>query len=232
MNRKPTEAERKASKTLITGIADSLGMTLMNPDKVQSRHDYNMYVFTYESLFTEIPMEIVVETSYYQSVYPVEEHEVGSFVGKFCMDNGITLPIPFAAANVVMNVQSLNRTFIDKVFAVCDYRIQDMQDRDSRHLYDICKILGKIKMDEALDKLIDEVREDRMFSKNNPSAQLEYNIPEMLQEIIRSRFYESDYRNITQKLLYEDIDYDFVVKNGIAIVAQSDIFLYKRQPIK
>ena len=232
MNRKPTEAERKASKTLITGIADSLGMTLMNPDKVQSRHDYNMYVFTYESLFTEIPMEIIVETSYYQSVYPVEEREVGSFVGKFCADNGITLPIPFEAANVVMNVQSLNRTFIDKVFAVCDYRIQDMQDRDSRHLYDICKILGNIKMDEALDKLIDEVREDRMFSKNNPSAQLEYNIPEMLQEIIGSRFYESDYRNITQKLLYEDIDYDFVVKNGIAIVAQSDIFLYKRQPIK
>ena len=53
----------------------------------------------------------------------------------------------------------------------------------------------------------------------------------MLQEIIGSRFYESDYRNITQKLLYEDIDYDFVVKNGIAIVAQSDIFLYKRKPI-
>lgn len=27
-------------------------------------------------------------------------------------------------------------------------------------------------------------------------------------EIIRSRFYESDYKNVTQKLLYEDISYD------------------------
>ena len=27
-------------------------------------------------------MEIIVETSYYQTVYPAEKHEVGSFVGE------------------------------------------------------------------------------------------------------------------------------------------------------
>ena len=228
MNRKPTEGERKTSKELIVSIADSLGMTLMNPDKIRSRHDYNMYVFTYESLFAQMPMEIIIETSYYQTVYPVEKHEVGSFVGKFCGEHGITLPIPFEATTVVMNVQSLKRTFVDKIFAICDYRIQDMQDRDSRHLYDICKLLSKIELNDELDALIDDVRDDRMFSKNNPSAQLEYNIPDMLKEIIQSRFYESDYRNITQKLLYEDIDYDYAVDNGIAVVARSDIFEYKK----
>ena len=229
MNRKPTESERKVSKELIVSIADSLGMTLMNPDKIRSRHDYNMYVFTYESLFAQIPMEIIIETSYYQTVYPVEKHEVGSFVGRFCVDREITLPIPFEAATVQMNVQSLKRTFVDKVFAICDYRIQDMQERDSRHLYDICKLLSQIELNNELDALIDEVRDDRIFSKNNPSAQLEYNIPDMLKEIIQSRFYESDYRNITQKLLYEDIDYDYAVENGIAIVAESDVFFYKKK---
>ena len=228
MNRKPTESERKVSKELIVSIADSLGMTLMNPDKIRSRHDYNMYVFTYESLFAPIPMEIIIETSYYQTVYPVEKHEVGSFVDKFCVDREITLPIPFEAATVQMNVQSLMRTFVDKVFAICDYRIQDMQDRDSRHLYDICKLLSQIELNNELDALIDEVRDDRMFSKNNPSAQLEYNIPDMLKEIIQSRFYESDYRIITQKLLYEDIDYDYAVENGIAVIAKSDVFEYKK----
>ena len=228
MNRKLTEGERKTSKELIVSIADSLGMTLMNPDKIRSRHDYNMYVFTYESLFTQRSMEIIIETSYYQTVYPVEKHEIGSFVGKFCEERGITLPIPFDAATVVMNVQSLKRTFVDKIFAICDYRIQDMQDRDSRHLYDICKLLSKIELNDELDALIDDVRDDRMFSKNNPSAQLEYNIPDVLNEIIQSRFYESDYRNITQKLLYEDIDYDYAVENGIAVVAKLDIFEYKK----
>ncbi len=38
-----------------------------------------------------------------------------------------------------------------------------------------------------VDKLIDMVRDDRMQSKNNPSAQLEYIIPDMLKEIIRIR---------------------------------------------
>ena len=71
-----------------------------------------------------------------------------------------------------MNVQSIERTFIDKVFAICDYRIQNMQDRASRHLYDICKLLPVIKMDLKLDELIDTVRNDRMHSKNNPSAVL------------------------------------------------------------
>ena len=229
MNRKPTQTERKASKEHIVEIAKSLGMELTNPDQIKSRYDYKMYVFNYDSLFSEKPMEIIVETSYYQTVYPAEKHEVGSFVGKFCKDNGISLPIPFEAATVIMNVQSLERTFIDKIFAICDYRIQNMQDRDSRHLYDICKLLPVIKMDLKLDELIDTVRKDRMHSKNNPSAQLEYNIPEMLKEIISSRFYEPDYRNVTQKLLYEDISYDYAIENGIAVVAESEVFLYKKK---
>ena len=232
MNRKPTESERKASKELIVQIAESLGMTLGNPDKIRSRYDYNKYVFKYMSLFVSMPVEIIIETSYYQTAYPVEKHEVGSFVGRFCEEKGIDLPIPFKAAKVYMNVQSIRRTFVDKVFAICDYRIQNMQDRDSRHLYDICKLAAQLKMDEEMDALVDKVREDRMLSPNNPSAQLEYIIPEMLKEIIESKFYESDYKNVTQKLLYEDIDYDYAVQNGIALVAQSDVFIYKKGHIK
>ena len=232
MNRKPTESERKESKELIIQIAESLGMTLANSDKIRSRYEYNKYVFKYMSLFVSMPVEIIIETSYYQTSYPVEKHEVGSFIGRFCEERGVDLPIPFKAAKVYMNVQSIRRTFVDKVFAICDYRIQNMQDRDSRHLYDICKLAGQLKLDEEMDALVDKVREDRMLSQNNPSAQPNYIIPEMLEEIIESKFYESDYKNVTQKLLYEDIDYDYAVQNGIALVAQSDVFIYKKGHIK
>jgi len=44
---------------------------------------------------------------------------------------------------------------------------QNMQDRDSRHLYDICKLLQEVELNEELDKLIDMVRDDRMQSKKN-----------------------------------------------------------------
>ena len=228
MNRRPTQSERVKSKELIIGIAENLGLVLSNPEEIKSRYDYNKYVFKYDSLFSVIPLEIIIETSYYQSVYPVDKHVVGSFVGRFCLDRNIILPVPFEAAEDMMNVQSVERTFVDKVFAVCDYKIQNMQDRDSRHLYDICKLLREVELNEELDKLIDMVRDDRMQSKNNPSAQLDYYIPDMLKEIIRSRFYESDYKNVTQKLLYEDISYDYAIENGIAIVAESDVFVYKK----
>ena len=228
MSRKPTQSERIKSKEFITDIANGLGMILRNPDEIKSRYDYNKYVFSYESMYSEMPLEIIIETSFYQTVYPVEKYMVGSFVGKFCKDRDIVLPISFEAAGVLMNVQTIERTFVDKVFAICDYKIQNMQDRDSRHLYDICKLLGLVKFNHELDELIDKVREDRMSSKNNPSAQLEYNIPKMLKEIIDSRFYERDYIDITEKLLYEKVSYDYAVEHGIAILADMDIFEYKK----
>ena len=228
MNRKLTESEKKKTKKLICYSSEELGLVLSNADDIQSRHSYNKYIFKYESLFSDIPLELIVETSFYQEVYPVETHAVGSFVGKFCEKRGVKLPIPFEEALVNMQVQSLERTFIDKVFAICDYHLQDMQDRDSRHLYDIAKLLPEIKITPELDALIDDVRDDRMQSKNNPAAQPEHDIPVMLKGIISSRFYESDYNNITKKLLYEDVSYEEAISNGIAQIADMDIFKYKK----
>ena len=146
----------------------------------------------------------------------------------FCQDNGIILPIPFEAANVMMNVQSVERTFIDKIFAVCDYVILNKIERNSRHLYDLCQLLNRVELNEQLDVLIDIVRDDRMNFKNNPSAQLEYNIPSLIRDIIKNRYYESDYKNITKKLLYENMSYDYVIEHGLALIAKIDIFEYKK----
>ena len=229
MSRRPTQSERVQTKELILQIAEGLGLVLTNPQMVKSRYDYNKYVFQYTSMFANVPLEIMIETSFYQSVFPVEKQIVSSFVGKFCAEKGLQLPIPFDAIEVLIDVQTIERTFIDKIFAVCDYRIQNMLDRDSRHLYDICKLLEQVELNKELDELIDIVRDDRLQSKNNPSAQLQYDIPTMLEEIIEDRFYESDYKNVTQKLLYEDISYDDTIEGGIAIVAKSDVFKYKKE---
>ena len=43
-----------------------------------------------------------------------------------------------------------------------------------------------------------------------------------------SRFYESDYNNITKKLLYEDVSYNDAIEKGIALVTDMDIFEYKK----
>ena len=227
MNKKPTDSEKRKSNEIIMVIADKLGLELSNPDMIKTRYNYNKYVFRYESLFDSNKLEIIIETSYYQSVYPISKHIINSYIGSFCKKNNIKLPIPFVI-DFEMNVQSIERTFIDKAFAVCDYKIENMEDRDSRHLYDIAKMMPLITFDSKLDKLIDDVRDDRMTSKNNPSAQLEYNINEMLKEIIDKRFYERDYNFVTKKLLYENYSYDDAINNGIAKIVNTDVFTYKK----
>ena len=156
MNRKPTQTERKASKEHIVEIAKSLGMELTNPDQIKSRYDYNMYVFSYDSLFASKPMEIIVETSYYQTVYPVEKHEVGSFVGKFCKNNGISLPIPFEAATVIMNVQSLERKEMsddEAIIKMVDANIQREEILPSERAFSFKMKMDAIKRQGARDDL-------------------------------------------------------------------------------
>ncbi|MCD7809651.1 MAG: hypothetical protein LUH02_09925, partial [Erysipelotrichaceae bacterium] len=85
-------------------------------------------------------------------------------------------------------------------------------------------ILPHVHINTDLKQLIIEVRNDRTKSKNNPSAQPEYDISKLLNDIIHSKFYESDYNTITKKILYENMSYEESIKKGIAIVAQSKIF--------
>lgn len=224
MSRSITDKEKKKSKEVIIEIAIKLGLVLKNPDEVLSRHDYNKYLFEYESFYSQDKLEIMIEASYYQISYPIVKQKINCFVGKFCENNNLKLPIEFNAISFEMSVQSLERTFIDKVFAVCDYKIQNMMDRDSRHLYDIAKIYPNIIISDDLKDLVKRVRLDRSKSKNNPSADVRYNIDEMLRDIIKTRFYEPDYKNITQKLLYEDISYDEAIAKGIKLVVDAGIF--------
>lgn len=220
------ESEGRKIKSAIISCASLLGFSLSNPEEVLSKHKYNKYIFEYPSLFDDLPREFLVETSFFQSAYPVSKQQVGSYVGDFCMSQHIILPVPFNTAPVEMLVQSYERTFIDKVFAVCDYRLQGINNRVSRHLYDIAKLYPLIKFTPELDELIDQVRIERLKVQGNIAANLEYNIPSLLQEIVDSHYYETDYNNISRKLLYEDVSYETVVKNGIEKVAKMNIFNY------
>ena len=224
MTHKPTESQRKNSKKTIIDTARSLGLILANEDHIFSRYDYNIYEFKFESLFSDEPGKILVETNFFIDAYPSEVHKVNSFIDAFCNDRKISVNLPVALSQAEMLVQSIERTFIDKVFAVCDYMLQDMQHRDSRHLYDIAKLIDHVDFNEDFKHLVKDVRKDRSKLKNNLSAQPQYNIPDLLKEIIDTRFYAADYNDITTKLLYEDCPYEKAIENGIAKVIDSAMF--------
>lgn len=79
-----------------------------------------------------------------------------------------------------MKVQGLDRTLTDKVFAVCDYYLQNRIKKHSRHIYDIYKLLPLVKQDDAFRALVREVRAVRKESVICPSAADGVNIPERL----------------------------------------------------
>ncbi len=169
-------------------------------------------------------MSIIVETNCYIPVYPINKKKISSYLGDFLAKNNAKMPFSFEEIDFEMNVQSLERTFIDKVFAVCDYYLQDSSGRGSRHLYDIYMIMPNINFNDDLKKLINEVRNDRSASKNNPSANFSYDINKLIDEIIKTGFYQKDFNELTKKLLYEDISYDHVLKGGIGKLIKMKIF--------
>jgi predicted nucleotidyltransferase component of viral defense system len=220
----PTESEKRSINQLIKNTCIELGMILENSNDIKSRYDYNRYEFSFSSLFTSIKQEVIVETSFYQSVYPTEKRRVLSYIEKFSETNKLTLPPECKISTVEMQVQCLDRTFIEKVFAICDYYVQNIKERNSRHLYDIYKLFNHIVFDDNFKELILSIREDRIKSKNNPSAQMKYNIENILKSIIEERFFEKDYNDITTGLLYEQVSYYEAVSNGIEKVIDLHIF--------
>ena len=177
-NENATKRVRRRLKDKIVRTIDNLGMTFINPEDVESNRDFNNYEIEYEKAFdrsSEMLPFIKVETIAVYKPYPIEKLEVGNYITNYLetIDEGKNLIAKYNLEKFKMNVQTIERTFIDKVFAVCDYKIQNMMDRDSRHLYDIAKILPKINLDDNLKEIVKAVRLDRSKSKNNPSAKID-----------------------------------------------------------
>lgn len=121
------------------------------------------------------------------------------------------IPEAYRLASFEMQVQSLERTLADKIFAICDYYILGKSTRYSRHLYDIHKLMSKVELDEEFRELVKAVRLARTSKENCPSAKDGVDVPKLIQAIIDESYFKSDYEGLTSKILYEQIDYDVAV---------------------
>ncbi|MCD8196181.1 MAG: nucleotidyl transferase AbiEii/AbiGii toxin family protein [Lachnospiraceae bacterium] len=120
----------------------------------------------------------------------------------------------------LMKVQALSRTFIDKLFAVCDYYMNGKPTRNSRHLYDIYKLKDYLSFDENFMILVTEVRSHRaqIDAKVAPSARENVEMLAVAKQLIREEFYENDYNESTLKLITDDISYEIVKENYLKIM--------------
>lgn len=224
------ESRRKKLKNIVLkGISEELGMPIANWEKTQSDRDYNAYFFSYESVFAlqddRLPQYVKLETALGSYSFPTQIVEIRNYIGDYLEMRGrADLAEQFSLNKFSMNLQSLERTYIDKVFALCDYYLQGRSKRCSRHLYDIYKMTPIIKFDDDFATLIREVREHRSRMQLCPSANEKVDIPTVILEFCDNSFYKEDYQSITSYFVADTVPYDEVIEQMRALAA-SNLFV-------
>lgn len=219
------ESRRKKLKNVVLkGISEELGMPVANWEETQSDRDYNAYLFSYESVFglqdDRLPQYVKLETALGSYSFPTQIVEIRNYIGDYLEGRGrADLAEQFSLGRFPMNLQSLERTYIDKVFALCDYYLQGRSKRCSRHLYDIYKLTPLIKFDEGFISLIGEVREHRSRMQVCPSAGDTVDVPSVILEFCDNSFYREDYQAITSYFAADAVPYDEVIGQMRALAA-------------
>ena len=222
----PTEGQRKHLKEKIIAVIDSFGFVLTNPDQVRSRRSYNKYVIDYPTVFSGefLKENLIVETSVYLRAYPFNRMTASNFIYEFLLESGYQELIDqYGLAPFELNVQTAERTLIDKVYALGDYYLDGKLTERSRHIYDLYKLLSVVELSDKLKELISNVATERKTHAACLSAQDGVDIQELLSKIVSENVYKEDYENITMALLFEKIDYKTAI-SCIARIIESKIF--------
>ncbi|WP_180954558.1 nucleotidyl transferase AbiEii/AbiGii toxin family protein [Bacillus sp. V5-8f] len=218
-----TGALRKSQEPLIAAIKDTivkLDFSFLNDEQtepVYSKRSFNKYKAGYNRIYQgegEIHMldHILVETTLTYKPYPCEKKLVSNYITKFLEKEQPELIKEFDLQPFYMNIQSIDRTFVDKLFALCDYHHDKDYDRKSRHIYDIHKIYQSgLLNEEELSSLVGKIIETRRAGHKTHSCQTGYKPIEALEDIINSAVFEFDYKTNTREFLSKYVDYETAI---------------------
>lgn len=218
---KATEGMRKNLKTIIKESIDELGFILDNPEHIFTRTYYNKYQIKYpiSETTTFIKPYLYVETAIFMKPFPFEIKEADTYIYRFLKEqNQPDIIKEYNLYPFNIKVQTLDRTFIDKIFALGDYYLTNKTKGYSRHLYDLYKIIPEINFDDNFFKLYDEVKEIRSNDEDCPSAKPEQDLKKLLREIYNTDYFRADYEDVTSELLFEDVSYSVVKENLKTII--------------
>ena len=164
-----------------------------------------------------------MEVSLASISFPTAKLPVESYVYQYLMKENVDIVEEYKLHPFLMNVQGMDRTLADKVFAVCDYYMQGKTKRYSRHIYDIYMLLPRVEFNEEFNTLVKQVREVRAGMSVCPSAKQGVNVPKLLKEIIDKKIYKEDYSEITTYFQKNPVSYESAIE-ALKIVAESGMF--------
>ena len=222
-----SQGQKKKVKEAIEEVSAILGLSIPNIDKTRRRRDYNRYEIEYNPIDelddVAVLPAVILETSYTAISFPVSELPVHNYIGDMMVEEAPDYIEKYALSPFTMKVQDISRTLADKVFAICDYYLQNKTEKHSRHLYDIYKLLPHVPQDDSFKKLVKEVRQVRALSPVCPSAKQDVDVVDLLKRIVSENVYKSDYENITENLLEEELNYETVIP-ALKQIAENGMF--------
>lgn len=218
----PGESRKRQLKKAVVSSIESMGFSVANIEETRSRRSYNCYRASYSSIYSsllELKPELVIETYIALLPFPTVSRMADNYIYRFLkMTEQGEMAEEFGLMPFEITTQAIERTLIDKVFALCDYYLSDKVDRHSRHLYDIYKIMEYTKPDASLSGLVQEVRSLREPLLVCPSAKTGVCINDVLAEIVNKEVYRNDYETITGKLLFTYVPYETVISGVKEII--------------
>lgn len=221
-----SEAKRRSFSHYVVQKIENCGFELLNQNDIKSRRDFNQYQIGYDSIYSisSLKPHMIVETEVSVHSFPSELLEADCILYQYLKSqNRNDLISAYRLESFLVKTQSLERTYIDKVFAICDYYLTSSWQGHSRHLYDLHKIHPLIQIDDTFIDLINEVRVIRSDNKMCQSAQPGINLSEVIQTIIKNDIYKKDYYEITRDLLFENVNYQEVM-NTLRAIMNAGVF--------
>ena len=218
----PGDARKKQLKKTVVSTLESLELTINNLEDTRSRRNYNCYCASYPSIYDNSPFlkqELVLETYVALLPFPTVTRMVDNYLYRFLKKiDRLDIAEQYDLMPFPITTQAIERTLVDKVFAICDYYLDGKTEKHSRHLYDIHKIYTNMEIPNDFKDLIVNVRSLRSELAVCPSAKDGVDINKVLQEIVDTEAYKNDYEEITSGLLFTPLEYDEVITSIKAII--------------
>lgn len=223
----PGESRKRQLKKAVVSSVEAIGLSVTNLEETRSRRSYNCYKAGYSSIYSpllELKSELIIETYIALLPFPTIKRMADNYIYRFLkMTEREDLAEKFDLMPFEITTQMIERTLIDKVFAICDYYLSDKIDQHSRHLYDIYKILEYNTPDASLSKLVQEVRSLREPLPVCPSAKTGVCINDLLEEIVDKEIYRDDYETVTSRFLFTYLPYETAI-GGIKEIISKGYF--------
>ena len=209
-----TVGQRKKIKTAFFESIEATSLSVSNAENIRSRRVFNRYLCPYTSLFSHQEDRVIVEWATQTPAFPIEEKEAQTIIGRYLSSIGRDdLIKKYELESFIVKTITKERTFVDKVFAICDYHISKILDRQSRHIYDIHQLLPLIKLDQSIIDLFNKVREYREKLETCYSVLGDKKISDYLFELVKEDTYKQDYNSKTYPLLYDGVKYGDCLKS-------------------